>query len=391
MTRVAASTVPTVSPRTALSTPHAVVIDLRSPGEFAEDHLPGAHNVPLFDDAQRAIVGTLYSRESPDAALARGRVLVREQVDALVEGIARIAEWQVPDVDLARRLDAWTEGSLLALERSLASEPCAALPERPVVLHCWRGGLRSRSVTSFVRALGLDRAVALEGGYRGYREWVRDGIEGWRAPPTFVLRGWTGVGKTLVLRELERLRPGWTLDLEGLAGHRGSILGMVGLEPCNQKTFETRLFARLERGFPRGCVVEGESRKVGNTILPEPVWRAVDQGTGIELVASTARRVEVLAQDYLARPENRAGIAQQLPFIEQRMGPVKFAGVLTGLLAQGRDRELVELLLERYYDPLYRTSEKARAYAVRFDASDPARAAGDVANWIDARLVGSAP
>ncbi|HUR27853.1 MAG TPA: hypothetical protein VM509_06685, partial [Planctomycetota bacterium] len=290
-----------------------------------------------------------------------------------------------PAVDLADRLDAWTAGSIEALDRSLAPTPCSTLPERPLVLHCWRGGLRSRSVTSFVRALGLERAVALDGGYKAYRVWVRAELDLWDAPPMFVLRGLTGVGKTLVLRELERLRPGWTLDLEELAGHRGSVLGGVGLEPCTQKTFETRILARLSRGFPGRCVVEGEGRKVGDSLLPPRVWSALDAGTNLELTASPERRAQVLLGDYLALESNRGAIAAELPFIEQRLGSVKYAGVLSGLFASGRDRELVELLLERYYDPLYRRSEKNRLYAARFDAEDPARAAAAIADWIQAR------
>ncbi|HTF91097.1 MAG TPA: tRNA 2-selenouridine(34) synthase MnmH [Planctomycetota bacterium] len=378
--------VPTISAAAALSARGAVIVDLRSPAEFAADHLPGAFNVPLFDDAERAIVGTLYNRDSPDAALAAGRSLVRVHIDALIGEIARLARWKLPPVDLASRLDDWTSGSIDALDRSLSSAPCESLPEKPIVLHCWRGGLRSRSVTSFLRALGLDRAVALEGGYKGYREWVRDSLATWIAPPVYVLRGFTGVGKTLVLGELERLRRGWTIDLEALAGHRGSVLGMVGLEPCTQKTFESRVFARLSQGFPAAAVLEGEGRKVGNASLPPRLWAALDAGTNLELTASLDRRVEVLTRDYLERPENRPAIAAELPFLEQRLGKVKFDGVLTSMFAQGRDRELVLLLLERYYDPLYRQSEKGRVYAARFDAGDPSAAAAEIAHWIEARL-----
>ncbi len=387
MTLSASSRVPSVSPRAALSARDAVIVDLRSPAEFAEDHLPGAHNVPLFNDAERAIVGTLYCRASPDAALDAGRELVRARIDALVGEIAELARWDLPAVDLAQRLESWTEGGIEALDRALAAETCETIPERPLILHCWRGGLRSRSVTSFVRALGLERAVALEGGYRAYREHVRGGLDSWVAPAVYVLRGLTGVGKTLVLRELAGLRPEWVLDLEGLAGHRGSILGMVGLAPATQKTFESRLLARLEQGFPGPCVLEGESRKVGDTILPARVWNALDSGINLELTASLARRVEVLSEDYLARDENRAAIAEQLPFIEQRLGPLKFAGALTALLSQGRDRELIEILLERYYDPLYRQSGKQRVYAAKIDAGDPARAAQAIAHWIEAQLL----
>ena len=105
--------------------------------------------------------------------------------------------------------------------------------------------MRSKSVVAFLQELGLSRALALEGGYRSYRAVVRAELAAWRPPASFVLRGLTGVGKTLVLRELEELRPLWTIDLEGLAGHRSSILGMVGLRPVSQKRFESRLAARL--------------------------------------------------------------------------------------------------------------------------------------------------
>jgi tRNA 2-selenouridine synthase len=190
------------------------------------------------------------------------------------------------------------------------------------------------------------------------------------------LRGLTGVGKTLVLREIERLRPGWTVDLEALAGHRSSILGMVGLEPRSQKAFETGLYARLREGFPAEVVVfEGESRKVGDAILPEPVWSALQGGTNLELVAPTARRVEVLVADYLAHEESRAELARELPFLEERLGPKKWRGELVRLLESGRERELVEILLERYYDPLYRHSETGRAHAATIDATDPEAAA----------------
>src|SRR5262249_9969854 len=142
----------------------------------------------------------------------------------------------------------------------------------------------------------------------------------WEAPPSFVLRGLTGVGKTLVLRAIARLRPGWTLDLEALASHRSSILGMVGLRPASQKLFESRLAQRIAAGRGPVCVVEGESRKVGDLVLPEHVWRAIDGGTGLELVADDACRMRVLVDDYLASAESRAELALRLPFIEERLG-----------------------------------------------------------------------
>ena len=379
--------VPTASVAEVLDLEEALVVDLRSPTEHARDHVPGAVNVPLFDDDERALIGTLYARVSPDAAFEEGRRRALARIAALVAEVARHAGWEAPEVDLAERVQGLTEGGIRRVEGRLVGRPAERLAPRPVVLHCWRGGLRSRSVVALLRELGYEEAVGLEGGYKEYRRAVVARLDAWEAPPTFVLRGLTGVGKTLVLREIERLRPGWTLDLEGLAGHRSSILGMVGLAPCSQKTFESRLLARLERGFPGPCVVEGESRKVGDAVLPASVWRALQGGTSVELRAGTERRVEVLVEDYLAREENRAELRARLPFLEQRLGP-RWAGTLVELLDARRDEDLVRVLLERYYDPLYRRSEKGRRIAATLDATDPAAAAARAVGWIEA---GGAP
>lgn len=366
------------------------VVDLRTPSEFAEDHLPGAVNQPLFDDVQRAIVGTLYRQASPEAAFERGRAFGRERIVELVHAIAEVAEWRVPEARLERLFDEVTEVGIARLESQLRARPLEALPERAVVLHCWRGGLRSKSVVAFVRALGLERALALEDGYKGYRLGVRAELAGFVAPPTFVLRGLTGVGKTLVLRVLERLRPGWTLDLEECAGHRSSLLGMVGLEPVGQKRFESRIATRL-RTQRAGCggagplVLEGESRKVGDVVIPLSVWEALAGGTNFLLEASMETRIRVLAEDYLADPSTRGLLRDQLAVLEKRMGPVKYHRVLVDLLERDAIDELVELLLERYYDPLYRGSERGRDYDATIDTSDPERAARELVELIEDR------
>ena len=359
------------------------VVDLRSPTEFAEDHLPGAHNVPLFDDAERAIIGTLYKRSSPEAAFQAGRELVTKSIHSLVARIAECAGLVVPSEDLVAAVRNVTMSGYERANNELETQAAASPPPGALVLHCWRGGLRSRSVVSFLRELGWRDVYGVESGYRGYRRAVMEALGAFEPPPTFVLRGWTGVGKTLVLRELERIRPGWTLDLEGCAGHRSSVLGMVGLEPVSQKAFESRIAARLRAGFPGPFVVEGESRKVGNAIQPPRIWDALQNGANLLLVAPIERRIDVLLDDYLALPENRAGLREQLPFIEQRLGPNKWKDELVKLLDAHEDRELCRVLLEHYYDPLYRHSEKGRTYAGEFDTSDPAASAEAIARFIE--------
>ena len=142
----------------------------------------------------RALVGFLYHQASPEAAFAKGRSVALSRVDALVARVAELADWSRSDADLASLATRMTEGGIGKLERALTTFEPEALPERPVVVHCWRGGLRSRSMIALLRALGLDRAIGIEGGYKSYRRHVRETIDAWIAPPAFVLRGLTGVG-----------------------------------------------------------------------------------------------------------------------------------------------------------------------------------------------------
>lgn len=375
--------VPTLRPREALEHPGATIVDLRSPSEFALDHVPGACNVPLFDDVERALVGTLYRQVSPDRAFEEGRVISRKKIARFVGDVISAVGADVDTVDLENRLEEFTAGGIARLEASITCEPATFVHPGPVIFHCWRGGLRSRSVVAFLRGLGLERALLLEGGYKAYRADVSRQIAEWRPPRVVLVCGLTGVGKTIVLRELERLRPGWTLDLEGLAGHRSSLLGMVGLEPRAQKAFESALVSRIRCGFESPLVVEAESRKVGDVILPPGLWRAMTGGVALELTATVEHRVHVLASDYLASEESRTQLLRQLPLVQQRMDLPADAPSLVSLLESGRVDELVRLLLSRYYDPLYRRSGKGRGYAASIEASDPLRAAAEIAAWIE--------
>ena len=375
--------VPTLRPREALEHRDATIVDLRSPAEFALDHVPGARNVPLFDDVERALVGTLYRQVSPARAFEEGRALARAKIARFVADILAAASAELETSDLEGRLEAMTSGGIAGLEASIACRPAEDVDADPLVLHCWRGGLRSKSVVAFLRGLGLERAILLEGGYKAYRAEVAAQIAAWRPPPIVLLGGLTGVGKTLVLRELERIRPRRTLDLEGLAGHRSSLLGMVGLEPRSQKAFESALAAEVRRGFGDPLVVEGESRKVGDVILPPALWHAMREGVALELTAPVERRVEVLERDYLASAESREQLARQLPHVERRMILPAGSPSLVALLEADRIDELVRLLLDGYYDPLYRRSAKDRRYAASIDASDPARAAAEIAAWVE--------
>lgn len=362
-------------------------VDLRAPVEFEDDHLEGAVSVPLFENETRAFVGLLYKQFSPDAAFNEARAAVVHRIEGIVARIARAAGWQVPEVDLRGRVREMTAGGIARMESDLDPVPVGELADGAVVLSCARGGLRSRSVVALLRTLGFE-AVGLEGGYRAYRAHVRSALEGWTPPPhVFVIRGLTGVGKTLVLRAIEERRPGWTLDLEGLAGHRSSLLGMVGLRQTTQKGFESGIVRRMEQGFPAGVLVmEGESRKVGDVVVPATLWDALQGATNIELVASIPRRVQVLTEDYLADPASIPKLRTQLEAVAGRM---KGGPDLAGMLDRGETTALVELLLEHYYDPLYRGSEEGKRYEVTVEGEDAERAADAIVAWIEGRLAGA--
>jgi tRNA 2-selenouridine synthase len=376
--------VPVVCIEDVLAHPErALVIDLRSPGEYREDHVPGALNVPLLDDAGRALVGFAYTQVSPRAGFERGQALIEGRIAELVQEVAGLADWIAPSLDPACIVRAAASKGLEQLDAVVAPKAVCSLQEGAVVLHCWRGGLRSRSVVGLLRALGLDRAVGLEGGYKSYRTRVMGELNEWSCPKAHVLRGLTGVGKTLVLHEIERLRPGWTLDLEGCAGHRSSLLGMVGLDPVSQKTFESRMAARLRQRPEGPLVLEGESRRVGDAVIPAAVWKVLQGGENLVLRAEMPRRISVLSTDYLAQPEALPKLREQLVQVEKRM---QGTWDLPGLLDGGRIDELVSVLLTDYYDPLYLHSEAGRDYACEIDAGDALQAAQDVIAWIEASM-----
>ena len=161
--------IPTATAQQVLATQGALVIDLRTPAEFAQDHLPRALNVPLFDDVQRALIGRLYTKASPQSAFEAGQALVHERVDTLVDDIARATHWRARGADKHAEVERLTHGGIAVMDAALEPRPLEQLPRDAVVLHCWRGGLRSRSVIALVRSLGLERAVGLAGGYKRYR------------------------------------------------------------------------------------------------------------------------------------------------------------------------------------------------------------------------------
>ena len=297
------------------------VIDARTPAEYALDHIPGAVSAPVLDDAQRAQVGTLYKQVSPFEAKKLGAALIAKNV--------------------ARHIDTLFRGK----EKSW----------RPLI-YCWRGGKRSGAMAHIFREVGWD-ASTLEGGYRAYRRWVVNELATLPEQLEFiVVHGPTGSGKSRFLEALARTGA-QVLDLEGLALHRGSVLGSLPNEPQpSQKWFESQLLAALEESDrARPIFVEGESKKIGQIQVPEALMARMRASRCIVLDTDTATRVTLLLEEYRHFLEDRAALDAQLDCLVALHGRERIAE-WKALAAAGRWREFVERLLVQHYDPAYARS-----------------------------------
>jgi tRNA 2-selenouridine synthase len=297
----------------------AVLVDARSPSEFAEATVPGAVNVPIFDDPQRAEVGTLYTQVGKRQARRRGVEIVAPKIPQMIE---RIAELQA--------------GTSL-----------------PAVIFCWRGGMRSLALTQFLELSGIP-ARQLAGGHKAFRRQVLDFFEHGEWGRMIVLRGLTGVGKTRCLKQLAE-RGHKMVDLEGLANHRGSAFGNLGLPPQpNQKMFDALLWDILRKLSSDDYILaEGESRHIGRVALPARVYRALQVETSIWVNASLDLRSRNILADYPALDSLKDAFSQPIKALKDRLGKETVAHYLE-LLEDGAWQELVRELMVNYYDPLYR-------------------------------------
>jgi len=334
--------------KTALALKNKCFIDVRSPAEYAEGTIPGAVNVPLFDDNERRLIGITYRQKGVKQAKLDGLKVVAPKLPALVAGI---------------------------LERCQGKKP---------VIFCWRGGMRSRAVASVLELVGK-KALRLEGGYKAYRRFILAELAAYKlVTEPVVLDGLTGVGKTLILKELySRGHP--VLDLENLAGHRGSVFGGLGFkEPRGQKNFDALLWERLqELNDSPYLLVEGESRRIGRIFLPDFLYNAIRTGKRIKVEASLPVRVGRIVEEYtrMGEAELEEGEAA-LDRLVKRLGK-KLVAELKLLLRGGNLTAFVEILLREYYDPLYRKSLlPEQAYELVVQADDLKRAASQIEYYL---------
>lgn len=290
-----------------------VIIDSRSPGEFEEDHVCGAINIPIFDNCERKEIGTVY-KDCKTKAFNLGLEYYSKKMPELVSEIKKIPEG------------------------------------KKVVVYCFRGGMRSKAFTQLVDLLGYE-ANQMIGGYKAYRNHVIDYFERFNSknykPNFIVLWGMTGVGKTRILHSLSPM-----IDLEGIAKHRSSIFGAVGLKPVGQRFFESQLFSELNKLKSEDNIfIEGEGKRIGDSEIPNNVYAAMKSGVHIKVVSSIESRSKVTVEEYF-KEEYIEEIKKIIPTLKQKLSKK----VVEEMLAQIDSKDympVAKVLLEKYYDPLY--------------------------------------
>lgn len=292
------------------------ILDVRSPGEYGQGHIPGSSNLPLFSDGERAQVGISYKHQGRAAAIALGLEFVGPK--------------------------------LAELAKALASHHVQNKGQQANLrIHCWRGGMRSESV-AWLAELTDQPCVLLEGGYKAYRQWVLATLE--QPWPLLVLGGKTGTGKTDLLLALQEQGEA-VLDLEGLAHHRGSSFGGLGQPPQpSNELYENRVAALLAgcHGVER-IWVEAESSQVGRCRVPVGLWRQLQQAQHVEIQRSMAERLDRLVAVYGCH--GKAELAEATQRISRRLGPQRTAIALEAI-GQGNFAEACEQMLD-YYDRCY--------------------------------------
>ncbi|MBL7952348.1 MAG: tRNA 2-selenouridine(34) synthase MnmH [Flavobacteriales bacterium] len=310
------------------------IVDVRSPGEFVRGHIPGAHNLPLFSDEERAVVGTVYKQQGRDLAVLEGLRIVGPKMAWLVEGAQRIA------------------------------------PGGGIRVHCWRGGERSGSVGWLLDKAGFKEVITLRRGYKGFRAHVRTILS--RPFALHVLGGFTGSGKTGILKHLARLGE-QVVDLEALANHKGSAFGALGEAPQpTTEHFENLLWSTLDGMDPaRSIWVEDESMMIGRVSIPAMFFATMRSAKLYFAEVPLDERAKRLVHEYGRFPKE--DLAEAIYRITKRIGPQNCKAALAAL--DEGDLEQVALITLRYYDKsyLHGASQRDPQRVIKFPApsNDP--------------------
>lgn len=311
------------------------IIDVRAPAEYAEDHLPGAINMPVLSDAQRAEVGTIYTQISPFKARKIGGALVAQNTATHLQG------------PLADKDGAW----------------------QPLI-YCWRGGQRSGAFATILDQVGW-RVQLLKGGYQSYRREIVKALYKTPLPHRLMLiDGGTGTAKTALLHQLAA-QGAQILDLEGIAAHRGSLFGKISTAQPGQKMFETRIATELTTLDPTKITfVEAESSKIGERTIPPSLWALMTDAPRIHITAPLKARSSFLCRAYADLTQDKAALSDLL----DKLRPYHAGERIAQWHAQVQTsdwRTLAAGLIADHYDPRYAKSAALRDDAVhRIEVSD---------------------
>ncbi len=302
---------------------NCILIDVRTPKEFNEATIEGAINIPVLLDDEREIVGTLYVQESVEKAKSKGIEFISKR---LPEIFNKIQDMYDPK-------------------------------NKKIVLFCARGGMRSGSLHFLLHSLGI-KVYKLKGGYKSYRKYINENLEKVNKDVKYiVLHGKTGVGKTEYLKALKE--KGFDiLDLEGAANHRGSLLGGVSLGNANsQKKFETKIFEELKNRKSNLVFVEGESKRIGNIIIPGYIFESMNKGINIYIEDSIENRSEILIKEYIKGKDSVNELINCIESLKRYLNNNRIEQYKT-LLKEENYKTVCEELMVKYYDPLYSNSFK---------------------------------
>ncbi len=303
---------------TSLKLTNKIYIDARAPSEYNIDHIAGAINAPLLDDAERGLIGKIYKQKGSVEARKKG-------VEIVAPKLQRIIDFLMNETYLFEN----------------------------VIFYCSRGGLRSYSLASFFRLVSDKNIYTIEKGYKGYRQYILNYFENFNKK-ILVVDGFTGTGKTKILKELQT-RGFPVVDLEDIAKHRGSVFGGVGIdEQLNQKKFESLLYCEIEKYKKFDLIiVEGESRHIGKCVLPPKFYTIMNESPHIWLDTTDDYRVNVIKDDYLKNLKDFNDLIPPLEGLKNLIGKKNVEKLKKEL--QNKNFDFVILyLLKNYYDVLYK-------------------------------------
>jgi tRNA 2-selenouridine synthase len=309
-------------PIASFLTAPGIILDVRSPAEYEQGHIPGAVSFPLFTNEERALVGTCYKQQGREQAIELGFEIAGPKFIQFVRQAKQLA------------------------------------PDRQVRVHCWRGGMRSGAVAWVLEMAGLQVSV-LEGGYKAFRRWVLSSFD--VPKPILILGGMTGTGKTAILNELAA-QGSQVLDLEDLASHRGSSYGSLGLPPQPSNEQFENLIAVQWMAFDaaKPIWIEAESKRIGICRIPEPLFQQMDRSPVLEVNRSRAERLDALVEVYGTADRNELITATER--IRKRLGGLRTQQAID-LLHQNQLAAAFNIILD-YYDKTYTYDLQRRNVAI---------------------------